>query len=299
MTRSLIAALQPERQGPAVGDSFERMPVESPDNLVLEEYPRNFCHLLTILIKSPVEKLFANPNPDGYFYLLFIRTCIIIFLITSIFSGTLNSLCYLTADPDTISEKQPSWLSLLSPVATEELGVYYLLIGVTALTTVLVTCQLSALCNEMANFKFQPDLQLRDQFIKLHTLMIKGINKNVPVHEAQRTLKKVFQMRFDRGGLEKFLGVKCFKQVGNLREMTAELKKLKRKRKRLNKGLLQADVSDINAEIQILSGKIAQIHTTAHETNLGIAFIAFKDKDCVRDTLDEMDLVKVKLSESQ
>ena len=79
--------------------------------------------------------------------------------------------------------------------------------------------------------------------------MIKGINKNIPVHEAQRTLKKVFSMRFDRGGQERLLGVKCFKPVGNLQEMTAELKKLKKKRRRLTRSLFQADVSDLNEKI--------------------------------------------------
>ena len=32
---------------------------------------------------------------------------------------------------------------------------------------------------------------------------------------------------------------------------------------------------------------------------MGIAFVAFKDKDCVWETLDEMDLVKQRLAEDQ
>jgi hypothetical protein len=72
----------------------------------------------------------------------------------------------------------------MSPISSEQTNLYYLLVFLTMLASIPVICQLMAYANQMAQFQFQPDLQLRDQFIKLHTLMIKGINKNVSVYEA-------------------------------------------------------------------------------------------------------------------
>lgn len=34
---------------------------------------------------------------------------------------------------------------------------------------------------------------------------------------------------------------------------------------------------------------------SANVENIGVAFVSFKEKDCVNDTLEEMDLVKAKL----
>jgi hypothetical protein len=40
-------------------------------------------------------------------------------------------------------------------------------------------------------------------------------------------------MRFDRGGQQRLIHVKCFKSVNNLQELTAELKMLKKRRRRI------------------------------------------------------------------
>ena len=44
---------------------------------------------------------------------------------------------------------------------------------------------------------------------------------------------------------------------------------------------------------------MGNIFTMSETSNMGIAFVAFKDKDCVWETLDEIDTVKHKLIESQ
>lgn len=59
------------------------------------EYPESFWHLMKILWNLQEIKAFALSNPDGYFYLLYLRT-IIKFLIFNFFisGATMISICY-------------------------------------------------------------------------------------------------------------------------------------------------------------------------------------------------------------
>ena len=75
MTRQLLTALNPVKKlddnyTPArdIEDDFEEM-----------EYPTGLLHLLKILFKTDEKKLLSLSNPDGYFYLFYIKTCIKLF----------------------------------------------------------------------------------------------------------------------------------------------------------------------------------------------------------------------------
>lgn len=45
--------------------------------------------------------------------------------------------------------------------------------------------------------------------------------------------------------------------------------------------------------------KIREIQEQAKKMNLGIAFISFKDKECVYETLDEIELVRQRMLDDQ
>ena len=49
---------------------------------------------------------------------------------------------------------------------------------------------------EMSLFEFQPDQRIMDQFIQMHSVLITGINKQLPQDAAERGIKKVFDFRF-------------------------------------------------------------------------------------------------------
>jgi hypothetical protein len=68
------------------------------------EYPTGFFHLIKILFKTDEKKMLALSNPDGYFYLYYIKTCIKMFLtIIVCCSIWMGYICYTT-----VSVKYPS-----------------------------------------------------------------------------------------------------------------------------------------------------------------------------------------------
>jgi hypothetical protein len=74
MTRQLLTALGTKKQvddnyAPLMDNQFE-------DDFQEVEYPTGFFHLISILLKTNEKKMLALSNPDGYFYLYYIKTCI-------------------------------------------------------------------------------------------------------------------------------------------------------------------------------------------------------------------------------
>jgi len=48
-------------------------------------------------------------------------------------------------------------------------------------------------------------------------------------------------------------------------------------------------------EIETIDAQIREIQASSKKNNLGFAIISFKSKDCVTDTIEEIDLVKQNL----
>lgn len=58
------------------------------------EYPTSLSHLLRILWHKDVKKAFSLSNPDGYFYLLYLKTCIKLLTLNFLISGlTIMASC--------------------------------------------------------------------------------------------------------------------------------------------------------------------------------------------------------------
>lgn len=94
MTRQLLTALQPrypkdDNYAPLVEEAdFE-------DEFQEMEYPTGIFHLIQILFKTDEKKMLALSNPDGYFYLYYIKTCIKMFFCIILSSSLWMSLiCY-------------------------------------------------------------------------------------------------------------------------------------------------------------------------------------------------------------
>jgi hypothetical protein len=106
-------------------------------NLVDLESPTSFIHLVKILIKSQEKNLLANSNPDGYFYLYFIRVCIKI--LTSAISISGSIMIYIAP-----SISLPH--NLMLP------RVYYTSLALTIIVSGLAYYFLIDFCNEMSKF---------------------------------------------------------------------------------------------------------------------------------------------------
>lgn len=68
------------------------------------EYPTGLFHLIQILFKTNEKKMLALSNPDGYFYLYYIKTCIKCFFCIMVFSGIWMSFISYSS----VSKKYPS-----------------------------------------------------------------------------------------------------------------------------------------------------------------------------------------------
>ena len=66
---------------------MEQMNLTLEDNVVDLEYPTSLGHLIQILFKTDEKKMLGLSNPDGYFYLYYIKTCIKFFSIVILAGG--------------------------------------------------------------------------------------------------------------------------------------------------------------------------------------------------------------------
>lgn len=67
--------------------NFDETPIDQED-------PKSFCHLLSILIKTDNKKLLGSTNPDGFFYLEYIKICIQMFTVIIMFGGAFIYVFY-------------------------------------------------------------------------------------------------------------------------------------------------------------------------------------------------------------
>lgn len=74
--------------------------------------------------------------------------------------------------------------------------VYHLSLVFTLIVSALAYWFLYEFSNEMAQFEFQPDQQIMDQFVQIHSIIITGINPNISPETGEKAIKKVFTMRF-------------------------------------------------------------------------------------------------------
>jgi hypothetical protein len=82
------------------------------------------------------------------------------------------------------------------PTALLNENVYLISLIATFVITIIAYISLIDFCNVMSSFEFQPDQQIMDQFIQLHTILIRGINTKISPESAERGIGKVFSQRF-------------------------------------------------------------------------------------------------------
>ena len=148
MTRQLLTALQPRFQK---DDNY--VPLIEEDNFEDDycemEYPTGLIHLIHILFKTDEKKMLALSNPDGYFYLYYIKTCIKMFLCIILSSSLWMSLiCF-----DSVSKKYPSksWIKQISlPNALFNENIYQASLVFTLIISMIAYYFLYDFCYEMS-----------------------------------------------------------------------------------------------------------------------------------------------------
>jgi hypothetical protein len=123
-------------------DEFEEM-----------EYPTGIWHLLKILFKTDEKKMLSLSNPDGYFYLYYIKTCIKLFATIILLSSFwLSYICY-----SSVSKKYPnkSIMKQISlPNALFHENTYIAALIFTFISSLIAYYFLFDFCQEMSQFEF-------------------------------------------------------------------------------------------------------------------------------------------------
>lgn len=251
MTIELLQCLEPQSRRRLQGDGPGDIPVghdhfnningladlgspEDETNMIDLEYPRSCSHLLKILFRTNERKLLGLSNPDGYFYLYYLKACIKLFFFITVFgSVTISFLSYasykkdLKENPILASRSIFDLVSLPSTMITQK--VYYVALAATFIISAVAYYLLYGFCEEMSRFEFQPDQQILDQFIQLHTVMIHCVNTNISVEKAERGIRKVFSLRF---GPDNILKIQLFRPTQNINKLAIERLNVKKHLKR-------------------------------------------------------------------
>lgn len=69
----------------------------------------------------------------------------------------------------------------------------------TVLFSLLAYFMVIKFAGRMANHQFAPSTQVIDNYAAMHSIMIRGVNKNLGVDVANANIKKVFEERFGPG----------------------------------------------------------------------------------------------------
>ena len=101
-------------------------------------------------------------NPDGYFYLLYLKSCAKFFSGVGVVFGTLMAfICYKT-NQDLMNQERgrvdlTSFQMVSLPVTLHSPKVYYLALAFTFMISAVAYAMLYDFCSVMSKFEFQPD----------------------------------------------------------------------------------------------------------------------------------------------
>jgi hypothetical protein len=122
------------------------------------EYPTGLWHLLKILWNLQEKKAFALSNPDGYFYLLYLKTIMKFLLANFLTSGlVMMAICYYSNNigKGDLNIDNASSFDLTSiAFSIDDQLVYYVSLIMTIFTTVLAYFFMFDFCDEMTKFEF-------------------------------------------------------------------------------------------------------------------------------------------------
>jgi hypothetical protein len=72
----------------------------------------------------------------------------------------------------------------------------------------------------MSTFEFQPAQQFLDYFVTSHSIMIRGVNKDIGTEESNLLIRKIFEERF---GPKKVVSVKTIRKTDNVQKLYRKL----------------------------------------------------------------------------
>lgn len=176
-------------------------------------------------------------NPDGYFYLLYLKYCAYFFTALSIISTCVTIPLYsVVHKPQPFPGVLNSWnLSKLDTItlvmALDDPEIVNLTIYLGVLYSILAYFFLSAFCVKMSKFEFQPTIDHENEYASKHAVCIRGINKEIGTKTVEHKIKKIF----DKVTNKKVVGVYCYRKNKEPHKKYRKVKAYKEKVRELRK----------------------------------------------------------------
>ena len=146
-----------------------------------------------------------------------------------------------------------------------------------------------------------------EAFISQHSILIRGVNPLIGVDTANKMIAKVFEERF---GQKKVVAVHTMRRTDNVQQLARKKAVYKQ---RVDQFRMQNNFQEQREQVSVgrfdkvdaegyYQQKYEQVvsewetlRDSAGGENIGVAFVSFREKECVAETIDEIDIVKAKL----
>lgn len=180
----------------------QEKPEEGEENELFSKKPESWSELLSFLWNVHEYNALKLSNPDGYFYLLYLKYCAYFFTALSVISCfvtiPLYSIIHVPQPfPGVLSSWNLSFLDTLTLVmALDDPEVIDLTIYLGILYSILAYFFIITFCIKMAKFEFQPTIDHENEYASKHAVIIRGVNKQIGTETVEKKITKIFNKRF-------------------------------------------------------------------------------------------------------
>lgn len=133
MTKQLVLALSPNKEE---NNNVKNDFVD--DNFINIENPTGIVHLFKILFRTNIKSALSLSNPDGFFYLQYLKFCILLFFIAFVFGSAPLAFINFKANLQQIDldeeNRKKGFFEMISLTSTINISqLYYVALALTIL----------------------------------------------------------------------------------------------------------------------------------------------------------------------
>ena len=150
------------------------------------------------------KELFQLSNPDGYFYLLFLKMSGLFFAISKQHAVALtvkvSVISWLILPSyfefnNKLNENQSNLNKLVyNPASSVTTRVVLLMYVYVVLAYVFIY----KFSKRMSSFEFSSQVEYHDRYVARHAIIIRGVSRDIGTNEVARKIGKLFEQRFTK-----------------------------------------------------------------------------------------------------
>lgn len=182
----------------------------------------------------------------------------------------------------------------------------------TMFTVVVAYIFLFCFSKRMSSLEYPSPVEYQDRYVQRHSVIIRGVNRDIGTEEAAKKIGKVFEQRFGKSYVISCNTYRQSKQPQKLyRKVTLNRKKFEQARdQEFETG--KSEIIQVGERLKCNRRTVnsreyfEQKYKKALDTwekakddyktqNEGVVIVVFKNNDCVKQSIEELDLVKERL----